>query len=97
VYAGFGLLAQPLWLWVLYAAYGLYSGMTEGVARAYAVDLAGPEHRATALGLHSLAIGLTTFVASAVAGQLWSHFGPAAPFLYGSATALLAAVALNFV
>jgi MFS family permease len=97
VYAGFGFVTQLWTVWLLYAAYGLFTGMTEGVARAYAVDLAGPEHRGTALGLHSLAIGLTTFIASAVAGLLWSHFGPPAPFLYGAATALLAGIALMFV
>ena len=97
VYAGFGFVLHSWWLWVLYAAYGLFNGMTDGVARAYAIDLAGPEHRATALGLHSLAIGLTTLVASTAAGLLWSHFGPAAPFLYGAVTSLTSAIALKFI
>ena len=97
VYAGFGLARGTGSIWVLFAIYGLYQGLTDGTSRAFIVDLASAEHRATALGVFAMACGLATFPASVIAGVLWQRLGPAAPFFYGAATAALAAVALMWV
>jgi MFS family permease len=94
VYLGFGLASAPVWIWGLFTTYGLYHGLTDGTTRAFVVDLVRPEHRATALGMLSTAVGLLAFVASAIAGLLWQQVGPAAPFFYGAATAGLSAVLL---
>ncbi|MEK7404085.1 MAG: MFS transporter [Acidobacteriota bacterium] len=91
VYLGLALVRTPAWLWLLFPAYGLYMGLTDGVMRAFVVDLVGPAHRATALGLQAMAVGLAAFPASATAGLLWQGLGAPAPFFYGAAMAGLAA------
>jgi len=92
VYLGFGIAPQPVWLWLLFPIYGLYMGLTDGVSRAFVVDLVPTEQRGTALGIYSMAVGLTAFLASALAGGLWQWLGPPAPFLFGAALAGLAAL-----
>jgi MFS family permease len=94
VYLGFGLASAPVWIWALFTMYGLYNGLTDGTTRAFVVDMVRPEHRATALGMLSTAVGLLAFVASAIAGLLWQQVGPPAPFFFGAATAGIAAVLL---
>jgi MFS-type transporter involved in bile tolerance (Atg22 family) len=61
------------------------------------VDLVSPELRATALGVYAMATGLAALPASVIAGLLWQKVGPAAPFLYGAATAALACGGFLFV
>ena len=90
VYAGFGLVRGPGWLWLLFAVYGLYQGLTDGTSRALVVDLVSPELRGTALGVYAMATGQATLPASVIAGLLWQRMSPAAPFLYGAAMAALA-------
>jgi MFS family permease len=94
VYLGFGLVAAPFWVCVLFLVYGLYQGLTDGTSRALIVDLVAPEHRATALGYFSMATGLATFLASAIGGLLWQWWGAPATFLYGAVLAAGAAVVL---
>ena len=84
--------ASGIWLWFL--IYGAHAGITEGVIRAYAVDLA-PEHlRGTAIGAYYTFTGVAVLPASLIAGFLWDAFGPAAPFYYGAATSLAAVLIL---
>jgi len=100
VYMGFWR-AQAGWqAWVLMLLYGVYYGLTEGVARAYVADLVPAEKRGTAYGGLHTAVGLTALPASLIAGVLWQGlggwggFGQGAPFLFGSLMALLAAAGL---
>lgn len=100
IYAGLGF-AETAWqVWALYAAYGLYHGLTVGTGKALVADLVPASRRASAYGAHAATLGLIDLPASLIAGVLWhgvgdwTGFGPSAPFLFGSATALLAAVAL---
>jgi MFS family permease len=94
VYTGFGVTRGAGWLWALFAIYGLYQGLTDGVSRALVVDLVPAELRGTALGAYSMATGLAALPASVIAGLLWQKAGPAAPFLYGAAMAALASAGL---
>lgn len=94
VYLGFAAAAGPGWFPWLFAAYGLYSGMTEGVGRALVADLAPAGQRATLLGLHATAVGLGLLPASLLAGLLWDAYGPAAPFYFGGLLGLGAAGAM---
>ncbi|MBM3744611.1 MAG: MFS transporter [Acidobacteria bacterium] len=91
-YGGFAAAPEARWLWLLFPLYGLYMGLTDGVSRAFVVDLAPAEQRATALGVYSMAVGLTAFVASSVAGWLWQRFGAPAPFWMGATLAAGAAL-----
>jgi MFS family permease len=94
VYGGFARVCQGWQVWALFAVYGLYTALTDGVSKALAANLAGTEQRATALGLYHAVIGGMTLLASTIAGILWDAFNPAAAFGYGAALALLAAVLL---
>ncbi|HJX39135.1 MAG TPA: MFS transporter, partial [Anaerolineae bacterium] len=100
VYLGFALAGAAWQVWVLYALYGAYYGLSEGVARALVADMVIPEQRGTAYGLYNAAVGITALPASVIAGLLWRGwgpwpgFGPWAPFLFGAALALLAAALL---
>ena len=100
VYLGFALVTQGWQAWALMAVYGLYYGMTEGVAKAFVADLVPSQHRGTAYGVFNAAIGLTAFPASLIAGVLWGGvgtwqgLGPSAPFFFGAAMALVATALL---
>ncbi len=91
VYAGFALAAGALFVWPLFAVYGIYMAMTEGVGKAFAADMAPAGVRGTALGAYQTVTGALTFFSSLIAGILWDTIGPFAPFLFGAAAAIVAA------
>ncbi len=102
IYLGFALAQQPWHIWTLYIAYGLYYGLAYGTAKAMVADLVAPELRGTAYGTYNAVLGIIDFPASLIAGLLWQGvglwegFGPAAPFLFGSGLAFLAALLMFF-
>ncbi len=91
VYLGFALVNEGYQIWVLFAVYGFYMAMTEGVSKAFVVDMVPPEKRGTAIGMYYTATGLLALLSSIIAGLLWDYIGASAPFLFGSAMALAAA------
>lgn len=93
-YLGFGLLTSAKATVFLFLFYGIYFGLTEGVAKALVADLVGEEKRGMAFGLYNMAIGLTLFPASLIAGVLWQTVSPSAPFYFGAAMAGLASLGL---
>jgi MFS family permease len=94
VYLGFALSQTGAQIWALYAIYGVYYALTEGVAKALVADFVPQEQRGTAYGLFNAAIGLTALPASLIAGILWQYINPAAPFVFGASLSLLAGVLL---
>jgi MFS family permease len=90
VYAGFGLADSAWQIWGLFAIYGLFFGLTEGVEKAYVADLAPDEHRGTAYGLYHAVVGLTSLPASLLMGLVWERVHPGAAFGLGAGLALLA-------
>ncbi len=94
VYLGFAL-STSLWqIWLLFAAYGIYYGIVEGVARAFVADLVPAEKRGTAYGFYHGVVGMTLLPASLIAGWLWDAVNPAAPFYLGAGLAFLAMLGL---
>jgi len=90
VYLGFAV-ASELWqVWLLFACYGVYYGVVEGVARAFVADLVPEEKRGTAYGLYHGVVGITLLPASLIAGWLWQAYSPAAPFFFGAGLAFIA-------
>jgi MFS family permease len=81
-------------VWIWFIIYGIYYGLTEGMLRAYAVDLAPSHLRGTAVGAYYSFTGIALLPASLIAGSLWDTMSPAAPFYYGAATSLAAALLL---
>lgn len=90
IYLGFGLATQSWAGWILFAAYGLYSGLTDGVARAWVKDIAPEALRGSAFGVYHFAVGLAALPASLFAGFLWDKAGAPAMFLVDAALAVVA-------
>ncbi|NWF55261.1 MAG: MFS transporter [Syntrophaceae bacterium] len=91
VYGGFSLAQTPEMVWVLFAVYGLYYGLTEGGERALVANLVLPHSRGTAYGIYHFSIGLSTLPASLLMGFLWETFGAETAFRSGAILALAAA------
>lgn len=100
VYLGFAFVQASWQVWGLFAFYGLYLGMSQGVLLALVADKIAPQLRGTAFGFINLATGIALLPASILAGFLWQRFGAEATFIAGSifavaATVLLLATALK--
>ncbi len=102
IYLGFGLAGSGWQVWGLYALYGVYYGLAYGTTKAMVADLVPAALRGTAYGTYNAVLGLLDFPASVLAGILWQGagswegFGPSAPFLFGAALALIAAILFYF-
>ncbi len=94
VYLAFAQANTPGAIWILFAVYGLFYGLTEGGERALVADLVPANLRGTAYGLYNFAIGLSTLPASLLMGFLWEKFSPQAAFCFGAILAFLAALFL---
>jgi len=94
VYFGFALAQDAISIWILFALYGLYIGLTEGIEKAFISDVSPTDKKATILGLHATIVGIGLFPASFLAGILWTQLGPEAPFIMGGITGVLSAVLL---
>jgi MFS family permease len=98
IYLGFAVAGRGWHVWALYAIYGLYYGLAYGTTKAMVADIVAPEVRGTAYGTYNAVLGILDFPASLIAGILWSGLGrwlglgASAPFYFGAAMALLAAV-----
>ena len=92
VYLSFGLIKSPVFLWILFPVYGIYMALTEGVGKAYISNLIPQEKIGTAFGVYQTTLGLTTFLASLIAGLLWTYLGVGAPFIFGSIMATTSAL-----
>jgi MFS family permease len=94
VYLMFGHASDAWHVWVLFAIYGIYFGLTEGVERALVADLVPASRRGAAFGWYNLAIGLGALPASVIFGAIYDRFGALTAFTVGAAAALLASVGL---
>jgi len=98
IYFGFAVAGTGWQIWALYALYGVYYGLAYGTTKALVADLVPAELRGTAYGTYNAVLGILDFPASVIAGVLWQGvgswvgFGAPAPFLFGAAMALSAAV-----
>jgi MFS family permease len=94
VYLMFGHATDAWHVWVLFAIYGVYFGLTEGVERALVADLVPAARRGAAFGWYNLAIGLGALPASIIFGTIYDRFGAFIAFTVGAAAAMLASVGL---
>ena len=100
VYLGFARVQETGELWVLFALYGVYYGLTHGTAKALITDLVPAELRGTAFGTFHGVTAILDLPASILAGLLWQGafgiggYGPAAPFYVSAALALVASIGL---
>ena len=94
-YAGFGAASRHWHAWALFAVYGIYFGLTEGVEKALVADFAPAHLRGSAFGLYHLVVGIGAFPASLLFGVVWQKFGSAMAFGMGAGLALMASVMLS--
>lgn len=85
---------SPSYILIGIAAWGLHMGLTEGLLAALTADSAPAELRGTAFGIINLARGVMLFVASMLAGGLWTLFGAPTTFLAGAGLATITALAV---
>jgi len=83
-----------MYVWPLFAVYGVYMALTDGVGRALVTDFVPPRDRATAIGIYTGVTGAMILVSSVLAGVLWDTIGASAPFYLGAVTAVAALAAL---
>lgn len=93
-YLGYGFATSEWQIWLLFAFYGLFFGLTEGVEKAYLADMADPALRGAAFGCYNFAIGAGAFPASLLFGMIWQRFGGVAPFVFGAGLAAVSAMLL---
>lgn len=94
-YLGLGLATSTLWVWVLLPLYGAYTALTDGVSRAWIVDLAPTDHTGAALGVMQATTGVASLIAGIWAGLTWGDTGRT-PLLIAGGIAALLATALAF-
>jgi MFS family permease len=92
LYYGFAAAKDTTAIWVLFAFYGLFMGLTEGIQKAFLATIIPPDFKATAFGVYNTAVGFAMFPASLIGGWLWDNISPSATFYYGSITASLSAM-----
>lgn len=94
VYVGFALADSAWQAWMLFMAYGLFYGFTEGSERAILADTARPDERGEAFGWYYFIVGLGSLPASLLFGAVWQAAGAQAAFLLSAAISSVAAIAM---
>ena len=93
-YIGLGVVSTSTWVWVLFPVYGFYAALTDGVTKAWIVDLAPAAARGRALGVQSAVAGAGAVVAGLWAGLAWAGTGRVPLVVAGSVAAVVSLVML---
>ncbi|MBN2134566.1 MAG: MFS transporter [Acidobacteria bacterium] len=95
IYFGFAFSTKPIHIWILFALYGLYYGMTEGNEKALVADFVSKKDYGAAYGIYNLVIGIGALPASIIFGIIWKLVSAEAAFIFGAALAMLAALIMT--
>jgi MFS family permease len=88
-YLGFAHATVPT-IWPLFALYGCYMGMTDGVSKALVASYAPEGGRGTALGFFYMTTGIAILIGNTGCGLLWHYCGPRIMFTACAAAAAAA-------
>ena len=94
IYAAFAWTSALPVMIVVFLAYGLYFGFTEGVEKAWVADMAPKTARGLAFGIYNGALGFGGLAASLIFGLIWTRISPQAAFMTGAGLALAASALL---
>jgi MFS family permease len=93
-YGGLGLTDDPLAAWLLIGAYGLFTGCTDGVGKAWISSLVGSDVQSSAQGVFQGATGFAVLAAGMWAGFAWGADGTLPLLVSGAVGAVFAVVLL---
>lgn len=91
-YIGLGLTTDTVAAWLLIGAYGLFTGCTDGVGKAWISSLVGGDLQSSAQGVFQGANGFAVLAAGLWAGLLWGEDGSLPLVISGVVGAVLAVV-----
>lgn len=91
-YAWMAMARGELEAWGIFTLYGIYMGVADGNSRALLADLTQGVRHGTSFGAFHMVVGLAALPASVMAGLLYDHVSPQAPFWLGAGGAVLAGV-----
>ncbi|HSY22130.1 MAG TPA: MFS transporter [Polyangiaceae bacterium] len=94
VYLGLAAATSPWHVWILFAIYGVFYGLTEPVEKALVKDLSSPSTRGRAYGAYNFVVGTTALPAGLLAGALWRSAGPNVALEVGAGLAAIACLAI---
>ena len=95
VYLGFGFRPGDQAILLLFCLYGIYAAATEGMIKAWITERVDPKETGTALGFYTSMESISIWLASGVAGTLWTVGYPSLPFFTSALVALLVAAYLG--
>jgi MFS family permease len=84
-------------LLLMFILYGCFYAMIDGVQRAYVVDLAPENLKATALGTYHTSIGLAALPGGLILGLIWDQISPEVMFVYALLLSLSAMLVISFI
>ncbi len=96
VYIGFAFNKSTANIWWLFAVYGLYIALTDGVSKALVGQYISKKEAGGIYGLLQTINSAGILLASIVGGLLWSTIGPWATFAFGAVAAGLALLVFLF-
>ena len=76
------------------ALWGLHMAFTQGLLSKLVADTAPEDLRGTSFGVFNLVSGVAVFLASFIAGLLWTAFGASVTFIAGASFSIIAAMGL---
>lgn len=94
-YLGLGLTDDHVTAWLLIAAYGLFTGCTDGVGKAWISSLVGSDVQSSAQGVFQGATGFAVLAAGLWAGFAWGADGSVPLLISGGVGAVFAVVLLG--
>ncbi|HJU88796.1 MAG TPA: MFS transporter [Gemmatimonadaceae bacterium] len=97
VYFGFAQATSVWHAWALFALYGVYFGLTEGVEKALVADVVPAARRGAAFGWFNLTIGIGALPASLLFGVVWDRYGAPTAFSLGASLSIAAAIGILLV
>lgn len=96
VYFGFSLGPGPHQIILLFALYGIYAAATEGMIKAWISEQVPNEKTATALGFYTSLESVSIWLASGIAGMLWTFGSASLPFYCSAGVALITGLYISY-
>ena len=90
-YCALAFASTAMGLWIAVSAYGILSGISEGVERSLVSELADSSIKGTAFGWYHMISGLAAIPAGLLFGWVWQGIGPAGAFGMTALIALISA------